>query len=476
MIDPQILKYLQTHIAQSVKRLEGYTRDSNGHILFKRSVYFDLEKHIKAFCEGNTDPRMIVMPGLRGTGKTTLMAQLFLNLSELGSGKFFISVDEVVKRFDINLWDLFEYYEEILGTHLEDLKEPLVLFLDEIHCDPKWASFIKGIYDRTKKVMIVCTGSAALLLRDQKNADIARRAIFVDIHPVSFTEYMLLKEHKNPVKGLSEDLKKALLFSTNAGQIYTEFKKLEETTSGYWKDITSLEIQRFVKLGTLPFTIHFNNETLAVDYIGQMINKVVYTDIPQFASFDIETLNKVEKVLYLLSGDVGMSVAHLSDTIETKTNLVHLILDALVKAGLLIRVLPYGGHFKQVRKPSKYLFVTPALRYYFLSSRDSVGVFTNYQGFLFEDIAGMYLNVILERSGSSSLTYDVAEGGADFVITRGDRKIVLEVGAGEKNIKQVMQTMNKVHGDLGIVLHSGKLQLNEDKNVVSVPWSQFLLV
>ena len=430
MINQEIIKYLQTHTVQSAKRLEGYAKDAQGRSLFKRSVYLVLEQHINAFRKGNADPRIIIMPGLRGTGKTTLLAQLFLYLPTQGLNKLYISVDEVVKRFDINLWDLLDHYEELIGYHLEDIKEPLILFFDEIHYDAKWASFLKGIYDRTKKVMIVCTGSAALLLREQMNADIARRAIFVDVHPVNFIEYLLLKDHKHPVKGLAENLKDALLFSNNAEQVFAGFKKQEEKVREYWKDITPLEIQRFVKLGTFPFTIHFENESLANEYIGQMINKVVYTDIPQFASFDFETLNKIENILYLLSSDVGMSVAHLSDTIATKSNLVHAILDALVKAGLLIRVLPYGGHFKQVRKPSKYLFSTPALRYYFLSSRDSVGVFSNYQGFLFEDISGMYLNKILEKSGTSSLTYDVSEGGADFVVTRGEKKIIIEVGAG----------------------------------------------
>jgi len=476
MINQEIIKYLQTHTVQSVKRLEGYIKDAQGRSLFKRSVYLVLEKHINAFFKGNTEPRIIIMPGLRGTGKTTLLAQLFLNLPAHGLNKLYISIDEVVKRFDINLWDFLDHYEELMGYHLEDLKEPLILFFDEIHYDSKWASFLKGIYDRTKKVMIVCTGSATLLLREQMNADIARRAIFVDVHPVNFIEYLLLKNHKNPVKGLAEDLKDTLLLSNNAQEVYASLKKQEGKVKEYWKDITPLEIQRFVKLGTLPFTIHFENESLAIDYIGQMINKVAYTDIPQFASFDFETLNKIENILYLLSSDVGMSVAHLSDTIATKSNLVHDILDALVKAGLLIRVLPYGGHFKQVRKPSKYLFTTPALRYYFLSSRDSVGVFSNYQGFLFEDIAGMYLNKILEKFGVSSLTYDVCEGGADFIVTRGEKKIIIEVGAGEKGVKQVTQTMDKTHGDFGIILHSGKLDLNEKNNVVSIPWIYFLLI
>src|SRR3989338_8646568 len=445
MSNQELLEYIQTQIAQSSNRLNGYTKDPQGHELFKRSVYLILEKYVKDFLKGTiSDPRIIIMPGLRGTGKTTLLAQLFLNQLTSGVEKLYISADEVVKRFDAGLWELSEHYEKLVGSRFEELKQPLILFFDEIHYDRKWASFLKSIYDRTKKVMVICTGSAALLLREQMNADIARRAVFVDVHPVNFTENLL--------------------------------KMYETKVNEYWKGIDTLEIQRYVKLGTFPFTIHFDNETLALDYIGQMLSKVAYTDIPQFSPFDYETLKKIDKILYLLSFSVGTSVANLSDTIETKANQVHDLLDALVKAGILNRVLPYGGHFKQVKKPSKYLFATPALRYYFLSSRDSVGVFQNYQGYLFEDIVAMYFNRALEKFGGSSLTYDVAEGGADFIVTRVERKTVWEVGVGEKNKKQVIQTMGKVDGDVGVLLHSGDLALDKENNIVSVPWKWFLLM
>ena len=477
MSNQELLEYIQTQIAQSSNRLNGYTKDPQGHELFKRSVYLILEKYVKDFLKGTiSDPRIIIMPGLRGTGKTTLLAQLFLNQLTSGVEKLYISADEVVKRFDTGLWELSEHYEKLVGSRFEELKQPLILFFDEIHYDRKWASFLKSIYDRTRKVMVICTGSAALLLREQMNADIARRAVFVDVHPVNFFEYLLLKERKYPVKGLAEALREALILPAKAESIFKTLKELEPKVSGYWRDIDSLAIQRYVKLGTFPFTVHFDNEVLALDYVGQMLSKVAYTDIPQFAAFDFETLKKIEKILYLPSFSVGISVANLSDTIETKANQVHDLLDALVKAGILNRVLPFGGHFKQVKKPSKYLFTTPALRYYFLSSRDSVGVFQNYQGYLFEDIVAMYFHRVLEKFGGSSLTYDVAEGGADFIVTRADRKAVWEVGVGEKNKKQVIQTMEKIEGHVGILLHSGDLALDQENNIVSVPWKWFLLM
>ena len=178
MSNQELIEYVQTQIAQSSNRLSGYTKDPKGLELYKRSVYLVLEKYVKDFLKGTiTDPRILIMPGLRGTGKTTLLAQLFLNQLTSGVEKIYISADEVVKRFDIGLWELLEHYEKIIGFRLEELKQPLILFFDEIHYDRKWASFLKSIYDRTKKVMVICTGSAALLLREQMNADIARRAL-----------------------------------------------------------------------------------------------------------------------------------------------------------------------------------------------------------------------------------------------------------------------------------------------------------
>jgi len=64
----------------------------------------------------------------------------------------------------------------------------------------------------------------------------------------------------------------------------------------------------------------------------------------------------VEKMLYILSSSIGISVTQLGQTIETKAHILNDLLAALEKAGLLLRVMPYGAHTKQVRKPSKYLF------------------------------------------------------------------------------------------------------------------------
>ncbi len=476
MKNQELQEYLQAQRVQSPKRLKGLVNDMQGKPLFKRSVFQTLQKYATDFLTHGSEPRVIVMPGLCGTGKTTLLGQLFLALPDEQVTKLYWSVEEAIKRFNVNLWDIIENYEELIGKHIEEFTAPLFLFLDEIHYDENWPIFLKTLYDRSKQVMIFCTGSAALLLREQINADVARRVFFVDIHPVCFSEYLLFKDNKLPLQGIGQLIKEAILFSDNAKEVFAKLQQQEKQIKQYWLDIDKFAISRYIKFGTFPFTLRTENEILAVSFIAQIISKVIYTDIPQFYKFEIQTLNRIDKLLYLIADTLGVSSTKLSEALEMKPDTLRLALKSLESAGLIIRIPPYGAHFKQVKKPSKYLFATPSLRFSYLSAKESVGVFENYQGSLFEDVIGMYLNTILPRFGDLALTYDVADGGADFIISVGKQKIVMEVGTGKKDYRQIVKTAEKIQPKYSLIISNNALEYSEEYNAVKIPHKYFLLM
>jgi len=473
MKNKELQDYIQAQIVLAPKRLEGIASDAKGNPLFKRSVFFELREYADNFLKKDNEPRIIVMPGLRGTGKTTLLAQLFASLD--GVAKFYISVDEVVKRFNAGLWDIVENYEELSGQRIEEAGAPMFFFLDEIHFDKKWAFFLKSIYDKSKNVMVFCTGSAALLLREQIAADVARRVFFVDINPVCFSEYMLFKYRKKPEKEIARSVVDAILRSDDAREAFEGLQKQKDRVKKYWLDIDSLEINRYLKFGTFPFTLNISNDALSANFISQIISKIIYSDIPQFYNFENETLHRIDRILYLISETLGVSVTKLSQTLEIKPDTLRLILKSLESAGLVLRIPPWGAHFRQVKKPSKYLFAAPALRFSYLLSRESSGIFENYKGSLFEDLAGMYLNSILPRFGQYSLTYDVAECGADFIVTLGKRKIVIEIGAGKKNYRQAGTTAAKINSAYGIIISNDEIGYSKENNAVKIPLKYFLL-
>ncbi len=472
MKNKELQKYIQTQISQSKKRLESLSFNSEGKSFFRRNIFYNLNDLLNDFLKKRGEPRIVVMPGLRGMGKTTLLAQLYLSL-EGDVDKLYLSVEEAIKRFDVDLWDIIENYEELMGRHIEQIDKPLIFFLDEIHYDKKWAFFLKSMYDRSRNVMIFCTGSSALLLKEQINADIARRVYFLDINPVHFSEYMLLKYGKTPIKNINEDLKNIIFFSKNAKEVFDELKKIESKIKKYWLDIDKFEFEKYVKFGTFPFTLRIENDSIAINFISQIISKVIYADISQFYNFEVETLNRIDRVLYLISDTLGVSILKLSEALEIKPDTLRLILKSLETSGIVSRVSPFGAHFKQVKKPSKYLFSTPSLRFSYLSSKESIGLFENYKGSLLEDMICMYLNSILKNF---SLSYDSREGGADFIISNLNRKIILEASFGEKSYRQIVETSKRVKPSYNLIISSNDLEYSEELNAVKVPLKYFLLM
>ena len=67
---------------------------------------------------------------------------------------------------------------------------------------------------------------------------------------------------------------------------------------------------------------------------------------------------------------------------------------------------------------------------------------------------------------------------ADFILRQGKEMLVIEVGYGEKSFKQVIATMTKdsVHARYGIVVSERPLEINEEKNTISIPLYYFLLI
>ena len=79
--------------------------------------------------------------------------------------------------------------------------------------------------------------------------------------------------------------------------------------------------------------------------------------------------------------------------------------------------------------------------------------------------------------GEPKLSYDVAENGADFVLTLQSKKnVVIEIGFNKEEIEQVKNTMKKVKNPLyGLVIGSKKLELINN-SIVKVPLRFLMLI
>lgn len=468
--------YLQNQIARAEDRLGALTIDDRGNKLPKRSAYLVLNKYLREFNQGKTEPRWVAVPGLRGTGKTTLLAQIYSDLRCQKGHKLYISLDEAVRTLGIALQDIISRYEELLGVAFEKLDTPIYLFLDEVQYEPSWGLVLKTIYDRSKKVFVICTGSSALSL--QTNADVARRVVYTKLYPLCFTEFIMIKHNKYPVGGLADSMRKILYNSDSAQAVFDGLKSLETRVNSYWIGIDNLEIDTFLKYGTLPFALRLNQEPLIYTQINQTLNNVLTRDVPQLNKFDKSTIDRLSQILYAVSSADVISFQSISRLFGLNVKTIISVFDALEKTELLLRVYPHSSHFGQVRKPSKFLFSSPAYRSMYYNLVGSTITFDNYKGKLLEDIVGFYLYRVFIQFQGSSLTYDSAGSGADFIVDtkiEGSKPVVIEVGSGKKSYAQTKQTLEKVGGKYGLVISTSDLGIDNDCRCVSVPLKYFLL-
>lgn len=470
----QVIDFIREQIAQANFKADAYVLDDKGKKRPSRNIYVKLNQYVKDFLNKNAENRLIILTGLRGAGKTTLLSQLFKQYQKEDVYTLFLSVDQIIQILDVSLYDFLSVYEEFIGKSFEQLDKPLLLYLDEIQYEEKWGIALKTIYDRSRKVFVIATGSSALHLNT--NADITRRAIMEKLYPMSFSEYIKIKLDKFEEKGLPSEIRKCIFESVSAQEAFNGLNKLENRVNNYLSEVNRLEVENYIRYGTLPFMVAVNNEALVYDKIEKNVERIVSIDVAQSANFSSEILSRIPAILYAIADADIVVVSSLAEKLDISRPKLMEIFDVLEKTETIIRIHPHGGHYSQTNKPSKYLFSSPAFRSMYFNTIGSIKKREDSMGKLLEDTVGMYLNRYFGNKMNVAINYDSSAGGADFIVTIGDKKLIIEVGMGEKGFAQIRNTMKKVKAEYGIVIAQDRLFYSEKDNSVRIPLEYFLLI
>ncbi len=472
----EIVEYLQNRIRVTDTMLRAQVQGRDGKPYPQRPIYNEVIRHIRGFLGAGTEPRWIIIPGLRGVGKTTLLAQLFLRAIPRDEAQaFYLSIDEIVRQFKITLWELMEAYEEILRKPLELLDRPVFFFFDEVHYDPDWDAAIKTFYDRSKNIFVICTGSSATLLRKQISADSARRAYILEMLPLRFTEYMHLLENKDLFSDVSKEITSILFGSSTAAEVVERLTDFKDRVATYWATVGKTDIDRFFTYGTLPFTLIIPDEQVILNQLDQVLQRIIYTDIAQVNRFDTETLTKLYRLVYMLSESNEVSMTKMATLLDVSKDTVRSMLNALENADVVHRAPAHGSQATQARKPIKYLFTSPAIRYFLLTRRDSARALEDTKGKLFEDVAGLLLRYALQHRLDASLTYDAIPEGADFIVRFSLKRIPIEVGYNKNSTKQVQTSLKRHKSSYGLLITNTE-DLSYSNSIATIPLQYFLLL
>jgi predicted AAA+ superfamily ATPase len=479
------------------KLLSGYIYDEAGKPNPTRDIFSDYLTLLEKLAGNKLEEieKINLLSGLRGVGKTTILAQLYYapkfissskrsnygNIFSQNYEKIYVDVSRLVAE-DIGITEFFNYYQEINNIRFVDLDKKLLILLDEVHYDEKWGLFLKNIFDATKShknILMVATGSSAL--RIKLNPDLSRRSLSEELYPLKFNEYAILKNSIYPPGGLSDNLIEAVLASKDAKELFEFCKNKQNEILTYFSKMPPNAEEDYLYFGSFPFVLKLKNKrSIIFELISGVIDKLITKDLLEMRRFSSETISKIRDLLYLIASSDSTDIDKLCRTLKLDYRTVRGVLDALVQSGVLVEVKSYGQKFVKVRKPMKFLFISPSLRISILSGILPPEV----KGKILED----YLTLIFSKDfrkkerkfGSIEIMYDSSSGGADFVLRVGkDKKIIIEIGFGKESdgIKQIESTGKTVDGyHYGIVIgHKGDLELVNEK-IIKMPLNFWLAI
>lgn len=470
---------------------EGYIYANNKNLNPARDMLSHLKEIINEFLNDtlNEFEKIVLLPGIRGVGKTTLLMQIlkiekFLSVNESIDKQITQNLKKLDYRFyfdvsklhleQIALNEFFNFFEKINNLNFVGLEKKTLLLLDEIHFDEDWGLFLKILFDSTKgnkNLFVIATGSSAINIK--MNPDLVRRSTVVELFPMKFNEYLVLKYKIFPMKNVSDTLQNIIFNSNNAKEVFQKLKKRELQINRFFITLPAGVEDEFLKNGGFPFTILLENQVEIAERIKNVINGIIIKDIIALKKFKTETVGKIYDLLYLLANSDLISYDKLQKSLHIDNiRTLSALLEVLVMSGILIKIKSFGQTYGPTRKTPKYLFVTPSLRNAILDNNFPSGI----EGKKLEDYFALIFQKDLKKTVALDLRYDFAEGGADFVLTLKDRSnIIIEVGFNKNEVEQVKNTMKKVKSRYGLVFGSNKLEL-VDNSIIKIPLKFLLLI
>lgn len=449
--------------------------------MITRAPFLKVHKFVRDFLDGDKQQRIVLLPGLRGVGKTTILFQIFLwllNTKKIDEKRlFYVSLDYLVENIGSDIDEIFGIYEKyFLGEEIEKNKEPLFIFIDEAHYSKKWEVFAKNLYDRNSNVFILVSGSSAIALNT--SSDSTRRTLIEEITPLSFQEYLKFKKRFFPPAGTAQKIRIALGSPMDEMQhiLNETYIKLKDNLVKSEIDIEK-ELEEFVVCGGFPGTINQKESESTFKWIDSVLIKIVSKDIPKYSSIGSQKSSYIMSILRFFAESVPPSpqsashIASLFSEKELSEPTARNILKALTDSCILSKLESNGSNSIKVnKKPPIYYFCTSTLRSALLWSIGKLKKSdSNHLGVALEETIFNHLNKIkIKNNTINDIRYDYKKGACDFIIKAFDGNLAVEVGWGAKKEKQIRTTMSRVKCKGGLKIDKCDYVLL-NKDILNIP-------
>lgn len=444
-----------------------------------RSEVEDIKDAVDEYLNGYVNGRFIVLPGIRGVGKTTLLYEIYNYLVQekniSPSQVLYISFDEITKIAQTDVKEVIDIYLRCKhDTKLRLLNKKIFLLIDESQYDKNWALSGKIIFDKTINVFMIFSGSSALDL--EYNPDASRRMDKERINPLNYGQHLRLK-YNIKTEQMSESLQK-LIFE---GDTLEAEEKEEETNLKIINtpEYPSNDWDIYLKYGGFPILFDEINYLKLRRRLVNTINKVVSIDMPNIKNISENNRTTAQRIIRRLSLQKSNEISQnkLSNELKTSVANINLVMNLLEQTHLIFHCENYTSTSNRSSNNWKYYFATSSLKYALSSQIGNPEKNTpEFEGMLMENLVASTLhNTYLNREDFFTLYYDNPKGGnVDFIVDNEIKSpIPIEVGRGKKDKKQIKSAIESYNAEYGIIVSNNTDKIEKINDIIYVPVRTF---
>lgn len=298
--------------------LKQIIADQREYVLPKNFLMRKITDSILGFVD---DPSIIILSGIRRSGKSTIQRLLQLDLAK--SDYYFNFDDERLVQFKV------ENFQMLLEVLIELFGEQHIFYFDEIQNIEGWERFVRRLYEQGKKIYI--TGSNAKLLSKELGSHLTGRYIQLEVYPLSFREMI---QHKYP-----KVLSKKTLSTSDTGMILHYFS-------------------HYLKNGGIPDYVLFEK----TEYLRDLFEGILYRDI--IARYKVNDEKPLRELTYYLASHIGkeFSYTKLGRLLDLSPHTIVNYCSYLEQCYLCFFVNRYSHSLKkQIQYNKKCYMIDPAL-------------------------------------------------------------------------------------------------------------------
>lgn len=352
-----------------------------------------------------------ILIGARQIGKSTLLKQLFEDLSQKGEAVYFLNLDrkEILDELNGSPENLFKI------CPLQEGKK-IIVFIDEIQYLDDATTFIKLLFDEySDRLKIVATGSSAFYIDKQFNDSLVGRKKIFQMGTLDFEEFLLFKGRN--------DLVEEVLKLKNK----KKKKSIQENVLWGYMD-------EFVNYGGYPAVVLENDIAQKIELLKDIRDSFIKRDILESGVSD-ET--KFYRMLMLLASQSGnlLNVNEISNMLRITNATVENYLYVLQKCFHITLVKPFYNNLrKELTKMPKVYINDLGLRNVLINYFSPLEQRAD-KGMVLENLS---FRLLTERFDQDQIKYwRTADGNeVDFVVETSYLKgFALEIKFSEQEVK-----------------------------------------